>query len=139
MSDLYYLKKLQSILNMGSKGVEHSMGIPILYQPILGLIMLVSIIFTPYVLYVLFRLKKWGWLVYFFMLMAFAFGIGQLMVLLQAVSGALIFLFLVVFMYLLRPKIDEWTALELYDLKVQQERMGTRFPSGPAGALNRGI
>jgi len=49
-------------LNYSHSGVDYSYGVPYLYQITLGLVLIVSMVFTPYVLYLLARLGKWGWL-----------------------------------------------------------------------------
>ena len=132
-SDLYYLKKLHSLMGLDHKGIEYSFGVPVLYQPVLGLVLLMNVVLTPYILYLILRLKKWNWLVYFCILMVFLAGIGQILSEpWHLLSRPVFFLLLVLYMYLLRLKVNEWNALASFNANLRRERllMGQRNISG---------
>ncbi|MCH8496032.1 MAG: hypothetical protein LAT57_10445 [Balneolales bacterium] len=127
----YYLNKLNRVMNIGaSANYEVAYGIPGLWGRAMGLMLLINAVFTPYVLYLLFRLKKWNWLIYFCILMIIAVFVNSAIVAFFSLPGILsfsfIFLPLVLYMYLLRPKVSEWEDLAEYDAKIRRERMARR-------------
>lgn len=114
-------------MRLDHQGIEFSYGVPFLWQPVLGSVLIMNVVLTPYILYLLLRLKKWGWIGFFCILIAIAVGIVQL---LGSFSGpwdviyrSFFFLFLVVYMYLLRLQIKEWHALAVFDVNLRRERL----------------
>lgn len=127
----YYLNKLDRVMNFGaSASYEVAYGIPGLAGRAMGLMLLINAVFTPYVLYLLFRLEKWSWLIYFCILMIIAVAVNSAIVAFFSLPGtlsfSLIFLSLVLYMYLLRPKVSEWQDLAEYDAKIRSERMARK-------------
>lgn len=123
---LYYLDKLHRILNWSDSRIEFFYGMPWLYQLAVALMLWITVILTPYVLYLLVRLKKWGWLVYF----GFITGIGLLAGAAGSGFGLQIYLstititlLLVVFMWSLRLRVNEWRGLAQFELEMRRERL----------------
>ncbi|MFN2372918.1 MAG: hypothetical protein ABR545_03815 [Cyclonatronaceae bacterium] len=123
---LYYLNKLHRILNWSDSRIELFYGIPWLYQLAVALMLWITVILTPYVIYLLVRLKKWGWLVYFGVitgigLLAGAAGSGfGLQIYLSSIT---ITLLLVVFMWSLRLRVNEWRGLAQFEQEMRRERL----------------
>ncbi|TVQ13343.1 MAG: hypothetical protein EA364_06825 [Balneolaceae bacterium] len=123
---LYYLNRLHKILNWSDSRIEFFYGIPWLYQLAVALMLWITVILTPYVIYLLFRLKKWGWLVYFCVitgigLLAGAAGSGfGLQFYLSTIT---ITLLLVVFMWSLRLRVNEWRGLAQFEQEMRRERL----------------
>lgn len=129
-SDLYYLKKLNSVMSWGAPpAVEFAYGVPYLWQPALGFVLFINVVCTPYIIYLLIRLRKWGWVAYFCILMATPFILITLLVSFSGpnafmiVFNSLFFLFLVVYMSLLRPKVNEWQGLANFHMELRRDRL----------------
>ncbi len=125
-ASLQHLKKLHSILNFSHSGVDFSINVPYLYQITLALILVVSMFLTPYVLYLLMRLGKWGWLTFFGILMAMVAGVAWFLKSAEgpweAVAGFFILLFLLFYMWLLRMRVNEWIAEARYRMNLQMKK-----------------
>lgn len=129
-STLQYLKKLHSLLNYSHPGADFSFGVPYLYQITLALVLLVNVIFTPYILYLLLRLEKWGWLLFFSILMAIVAGVARLLGSFggpwEMVTGLFFFLFLALFMWALRLRVNDWHAEARYEMNLRREKLHLR-------------
>ena len=123
---LQYLKKLHSLLNYGHPGVEFSFGIPYLHQLSLGAVLLVNMILSPYILFLLLRLEKWGWLVFFSILMAvfagFSWLLGSFGGPWEIVTGSFFFLFLALFMWALRLRVNDWHSEALHEMDLRMKK-----------------
>jgi len=133
-TSLQHLKKLNGILNYSHSGVDYSFGVPYLYQITLGLVLIVSMAFTPYVLYLLARLGKRGWLTFFGILMAMVIGVAWLLGSAggpwEIVTGLFFFLFLLLFMWLLRLRVNEWIAEARYERNLRMKKMQQKARPG---------
>jgi hypothetical protein len=122
-----YLSKLYRVLNFSPpNAVEEAFHMPILWRHAVAFILIINVLSTPYVLYLLYLLKKWRWLIYFGVLMVIALVINAGLVFALDFKGSLAYLFiglfLILFMILLRPKVDEWIELERLEARIMLER-----------------
>lgn len=71
---------------------------------------LISIVATPYILWLLFKLKKYGWLVTFFIFVGLPFMVTARINYpnLQLLTGAFAIAMLIIFHYLLRISYKNW-------------------------------
>ncbi|MCC5927115.1 MAG: hypothetical protein JJU41_11210 [Bacteroidetes bacterium] len=122
------LNKLYRVLNLSPPPiVEDAFNMPVLWRHAVSFVIILNVLCTPYVLYLLFQMKKWRWVLFFVSLLVAAVAMNAGMVSILSLKGSLIIHFtvlaLVLFMMFLRPKVNEWIELEMFELKIRQERL----------------
>jgi Na+/citrate or Na+/malate symporter len=131
---LHYLNKLHRILNWSDSRIEFAYGLPILYQLAVGLMLWITVLLTPYVLYLLLRLRKWSWLAGFGILIIFGllFGtIGSAVGLQAYLSAISITFFMVAYMWMLRQRVNEWQGLARFEQEMRRERLQKQRQTSP--------